>query len=99
MKKYICMIICLFGFFCLTQMVLSTKLFAADYTVKVSKYSKISSISENSATIMIKTICIDGYKFLITYTPAHSDESSPALNTIQMYEKVSGMIYPMQCGK
>ena len=74
---------------------------AADYTINVPQYSEqyISGRSHDTK-ILLKTICINGYKFLVTYIPVGSSDASPQLSVIQMY-KASESSYknesPMKC--
>ena len=69
---------------------------AADYTVKVPQYS---CDAKRETSIILKTICINGYKFLVTYVPAHTAKSSAALTTTQMYKQqgLNAPSTPMKC--
>lgn len=70
---------------------------AADYTVKVPRFGEPYD-SKLETNIIIKTICIDGYKFLVTYFPVGLSDSG-TVSTIQMYKQqgLNAPSTPMKC--
>lgn len=68
---------------------------AADYTVNVPR---IDSSSRSETVVIIKTICIDGYKFLVTYFPVGTSDSV-SVSTIQIYKHqgFNAPSTPMKC--
>lgn len=73
---------------------------AADYGIEVPQYSPRDK-GHWKTQILIKTICIDGYKFLVTYLPADVPYSSGIVSTIQMYQHIdsTASAVPMRCPK
>ena len=82
---------------------LLTKVYAADYTVKFDPYADTRG---NKAEVQIKTICIDGYKYLVTYTPlSPGGNRGHEASTIQMWKQTKSTTggflapEPQKCGE